>query len=65
MTSTFILTKGFMMMLESIAGCETSDLREQKRSGGCSGVQGQLMKNNSFTAFTAKARTEYALRLLR
>ena len=54
-----------MMMLESIAGCETSDLREQKRSGGCSGVRGQLMKNNSFTAFTAKARTEYALRLLR
>ena len=39
MTSTFILTKGFMMMLESIAGCETSDLREQKRSGGCSSVR--------------------------
>ena len=41
MTSTFILTKGFMMMLESIAGCETSDLREQKHSGGCSTVRGR------------------------
>ena len=40
-TSTCILTKGFVIMLESIAGCETSDLREQKCSGGYSGVRGR------------------------